>query len=78
MSMSQNIFPEKGDKWEYISAHLNDPSGGSCIVINLDYVSIAIHYGSEGNKRDFLSRFKATVAALPDEETEIDTGRMAA
>ena len=67
MSMSQNIFPE-GEKWDRISAQLNNHRQGACIVLNFDNTSIAIHYGDETNRQEFVSRFKAAVAALPKEE----------
>ncbi len=73
MSINLNIHPNyHGEEdfpkthWKEITAYLYSAEHGSCIRLVFDNADLSIHYGGESFKKDFVSRFKTAVAALPE------------
>ena len=77
MTISMNLHPE--GKWENIRAYIYGAQHGACIVVNLsdDYesaTSIAIHYGGEENKEEFIKMMQEAFAKLTQREEEKKDG----
>ncbi len=70
MSLSMNIHPISG-RWSTVHITLYGPEHGSCIVINLDsQASIALHYGAEKHKEEFIMMMKEAFSKLTIGEEE--------
>ncbi len=71
--ISLNVHPNV--KWGEVNIEVWGPGEGSCLKLVLrdtsssyNVVDFAIHYGAEGNRKEFITKFKAAVAKLPEEE----------
>jgi len=64
MSFGMNIHPEDHNKWGRIIFDLYGPNGGNALIIHLDTSTIAIHFGDDANRYEFVKKFKDYFAGL--------------
>ncbi len=77
MSFSMNLHPV--GKWEGAKVEIYSKGHGSCIQITLEdghlWSSIALHYGGEENKEEFIKMMKEAFVKLTEEKEEKKDGR---